>query len=83
MTVYGERNEKYTVLSTSFIDFSICISVSTLILSLWLLRGFSNTETLCSEYKYYCEECRSKQEAHKRLVCMFVLIKHLLATVEC
>lgn len=31
-----------------------------------LLRGFSNTETLCSEYKYYCEECRSKQEAHKR-----------------
>lgn len=32
------------------------------------LRGFSNTETLCSEYKYYCEECRSKQEAHKRLV---------------
>lgn len=30
------------------------------------LRGFSNTETLCSEYKYYCEECRSKQEAHKR-----------------
>lgn len=31
------------------------------------LRGFSNTETLCSEYKYYCEECRSKQEAHKRM----------------
>ncbi|KAM7331586.1 hypothetical protein ACRRTK_008294 [Alexandromys fortis] len=30
-------------------------------------RGFSNTETLCSEYKYYCEECRSKQEAHKRM----------------
>lgn len=29
-------------------------------------RGFSNTETLCSEHKYYCEECRSKQEAHKR-----------------
>uniref|UniRef100_A0A2K6P569 ubiquitinyl hydrolase 1 n=1 Tax=Rhinopithecus roxellana TaxID=61622 RepID=A0A2K6P569_RHIRO len=31
------------------------------------LRGFGNTETLCSEYKYYCEECRSKQEAHKRM----------------
>lgn len=34
----------------------------------FLLRGFSNTETLCSEYKYYCEECRSKQEAHKRYI---------------
>lgn len=30
-------------------------------------RGFSNTETLCSEYKYYCEQCRSKQEAQKRM----------------
>lgn len=29
------------------------------------LRGFSNTETLCSEYKYYCGECHSKEEAHK------------------
>ncbi|KAG8144329.1 hypothetical protein E2320_012855 [Naja naja] len=29
--------------------------------------GFSNTETLCSEYKYYCEQCRSKQEAQKRM----------------
>ncbi|MGH0187992.1 UNVERIFIED_CONTAM: hypothetical protein FKN15_027483 [Acipenser sinensis] len=27
--------------------------------------GFSNTETLCSECKYYCEQCRSKQEAQK------------------
>ncbi len=31
-------------------------------------RGFSNTETLCSECKYYCEQCRSKQEAQKRYV---------------
>ncbi|XP_072914104.1 ubiquitin carboxyl-terminal hydrolase 12 isoform X3 [Hemitrygon akajei] len=31
------------------------------------LVGFSNTETLCSEYKYYCEQCRSKQEAQKRM----------------
>lgn len=43
------------------------------------LRGFSNTETLCSEYKYYCEECRSKQEAHKRSVPRFVLQVGLLA----
>lgn len=35
-----------------------------------IYRGFSNTETLCSEYKYYCEECRSKQEAHKRWACI-------------
>ncbi|KAG5275712.1 hypothetical protein AALO_G00123710 [Alosa alosa] len=31
------------------------------------LRDFSNTETLCSEYKYYCETCCSKQEAQKRM----------------
>lgn len=35
---------------------------------LCIFRGFSNTETLCSEYKYYCEQCRSKQEAQKRYV---------------
>lgn len=34
----------------------------------FLHRGFSKTETLCSEYKYYCEQCRSKQEAQKRWV---------------
>ncbi|KAK1345934.1 hypothetical protein QTO34_008399 [Cnephaeus nilssonii] len=28
---------------------------------------FSNTETLCSEQKYYCETCCSKQEAQKRM----------------
>lgn len=31
-------------------------------------RDFSNMETLCSEYKYYCETCCSKQEAQKRSV---------------
>ncbi|XP_029443609.1 ubiquitin carboxyl-terminal hydrolase 46 isoform X2 [Rhinatrema bivittatum] len=30
-------------------------------------RDFSNTETLCSEQKYYCETCCSKQEAQKRM----------------
>jgi len=30
-------------------------------------RVFSCHETLCSESKYYCEECCSKQEATKRL----------------
>lgn len=28
---------------------------------------FSGSETLSSEYKYYCENCCSKQEATKRL----------------
>ncbi|KAF3825204.1 hypothetical protein GH733_005838 [Mirounga leonina] len=31
------------------------------------MRDFSNTETLCSEQKYYCETCCSKQEAQKRM----------------
>lgn len=32
----------------------------------FIYRDFSNTETLCSEQKYYCETCCSKQEAQKR-----------------
>ncbi|NWU40826.1 UBP12 hydrolase, partial [Hylia prasina] len=47
-----------------FLDLSVDVEQNTSITH--CLRGFSNTETLCSEYKYYCEECRSKQEAHKR-----------------
>ncbi|KAL6083922.1 hypothetical protein STEG23_026583 [Scotinomys teguina] len=48
-----------------FLDLSVDVEQNTSITH--CLRGFSNTETLCSEYKYYCEECRSKQEAHKRI----------------
>ena len=33
---------------------------------------FSTSETLTAEYKYYCEQCCSKQEATKRL-----RVKHL------
>lgn len=47
-----------------FLDLSVDVEQNTSITH--CLRGFSNTETLCSEHKYYCEECRSKQEAHKR-----------------
>lgn len=36
--------------------------------NIFLRRDFSNTETLCSEQKYYCETCCSKQEAQKRCV---------------
>ncbi|XP_043360263.1 ubiquitin carboxyl-terminal hydrolase 12 isoform X6 [Dermochelys coriacea] len=46
-----------------FLDLSVDVEQNTSITH--CLRDFSNTETLCSEYKYYCEECRSKQEAHK------------------
>lgn len=31
------------------------------------LRNFSNIETLSGDQKYYCENCCSKQEAHKRM----------------
>lgn len=31
------------------------------------LQEFSNMEMLCGECKYYCETCRSKQEAEKRM----------------
>ncbi|XP_016367532.1 ubiquitin carboxyl-terminal hydrolase 12-like isoform X1 [Sinocyclocheilus rhinocerous] len=48
-----------------FLDLSVDVEQNTSITH--CLRGFSNTETLCSEYKYYCEQCRSKQEAQKRM----------------
>ncbi|XP_016350671.1 ubiquitin carboxyl-terminal hydrolase 12-like [Sinocyclocheilus anshuiensis] len=48
-----------------FLDLSVDVEQNTSITR--CLRGFSNTETLCSECKYYCEQCRSKQEAQKRM----------------
>ncbi|KTG32151.1 hypothetical protein cypCar_00022489 [Cyprinus carpio] len=47
-----------------FLDLSVDVEQNTSITH--CLRDFSNTETLCSEYKYYCEMCCSKQEAQKR-----------------
>ncbi len=38
-----------------------------LLIILIVNRLFGNSETLCSEYKYHCECCCSKQEATKRL----------------
>nr|XP_034969413.1 ubiquitin carboxyl-terminal hydrolase 46-like isoform X2 [Zootoca vivipara] len=46
-----------------FLDLSVDVEQNTSITH--CLREFSNTETLCSEYKYYCEQCGSKQEAQK------------------
>lgn len=48
-----------------FLDLSVDVNQNTSITN--CLRGFSNTETLCSEHKYYCENCCSKQEAQKRM----------------
>uniref|UniRef100_A0A2K6GWS0 ubiquitinyl hydrolase 1 n=1 Tax=Propithecus coquereli TaxID=379532 RepID=A0A2K6GWS0_PROCO len=45
-----------------FLDLSVYVDQNT---SIYPLRDFSNTETLCSEQKYYCETCCSKQEGKK------------------
>ncbi|XP_036834953.1 ubiquitin carboxyl-terminal hydrolase 46, partial [Oncorhynchus mykiss] len=50
-----------------FLDLSVDVEQNTSITDLHCLWDFSNTETLCSEYKYYCETCCSKQEAQKRM----------------
>ena len=49
-----------------FLDLSVEVEQNTSITH--CLQAFSNTETLCSECKYYCEVCCSKQEAQKRWV---------------
>ncbi|EHB14087.1 Ubiquitin carboxyl-terminal hydrolase 46 [Heterocephalus glaber] len=48
-----------------FLDLSVNVEQNTSIIH--FLRDFSNTETLCSEQKYYCETCCSKQKAQKRM----------------
>lgn len=49
----------------NFLDLSVDIEQNTSLTH--CLRMFSTSETLSTEYKYYCEECCSKQEATKRL----------------
>lgn len=48
-----------------FLDLSVEVEQNTSITH--CLMAFSNTETLCSECKYHCEVCCSKQEAQKRM----------------
>ena len=50
-----------------FLDLSVDIKQYTSITN--CLQCFSNTETIQSENKYYCEVCRCKQEAQKRYIC--------------
>jgi ubiquitin carboxyl-terminal hydrolase 12/46 len=49
----------------SFLDLSVDIQQHSSITS--CLKCFSGTETLCSQYKYFCDTCCSKQEATKRM----------------
>ncbi|EDV24928.1 uncharacterized protein TRIADDRAFT_50293 [Trichoplax adhaerens] len=49
----------------SFLDLSVDVEENTSITS--CLKGFSSTETLRSDQKYYCEQCCGKQEAEKRM----------------
>jgi ubiquitin carboxyl-terminal hydrolase 12/46 len=49
-----------------FLDLSVDVEQNTSITH--CLDVFSNTETLSSEHKYYCENCCSKQEAQKRMI---------------
>ncbi|CAI8046772.1 Ubiquitin carboxyl-terminal hydrolase 46 [Geodia barretti] len=48
-----------------FLDLSVDIEQNTSLTH--CLKTFSSHERLCSESKYYCEQCCSKQEATKRL----------------
>jgi len=50
----------------SFHDLSVDIEQNTSII--YCLKNFSCTETLCTEHKYFCEVCGSKQEAEKRMM---------------
>ncbi|XP_047128161.1 ubiquitin carboxyl-terminal hydrolase 46 isoform X1 [Hydra vulgaris] len=50
----------------SFLDISVDVEQNTSIS--YCLKNFSFTETLCSEQKYFCEVCGSKQEAQKRMM---------------
>ncbi|XP_069487763.1 ubiquitin carboxyl-terminal hydrolase 46 isoform X2 [Ambystoma mexicanum] len=64
---YRRKQTRHPVSSKDedFLDLSVDVEQNTSITH--CLRDFSNTETLCSEHKYYCEICCSKQEAQKRM----------------
>ncbi|KAJ3196812.1 hypothetical protein HDU82_001649 [Entophlyctis luteolus] len=49
----------------AFLDLSVDISQHSSIST--CLRNFSTSETLCAKDKFYCENCKSLQEAEKRM----------------
>ena len=52
-----------------FFDLSIDVEQNTSVTS--CLRNFSSTETLCSDNKFQCDTCSTKQEAHVRMPKIF------------
>jgi len=57
--------ETVTSKDEDFFDLSIDVEQNTSITS--CLKNFSNTETLCSDNKFKCDQCSTYQEAHKRM----------------
>merc|ERR1712210_422442 len=57
--------ETVTSKDEDFFDLSIDVEQNTSVTS--CLRNFSSTETLCSDNKFQCDTCSTKQEAHKRM----------------
>ncbi|KAI8802786.1 hypothetical protein BJ742DRAFT_532129 [Cladochytrium replicatum] len=57
--------ETVTNRDESFLDLSVDIEPNTSITS--CLRSFSGSETLCQRNKFYCEQCRSLQEAQRSM----------------
>merc|ERR1739844_505614 len=57
--------ETVTSKDEDFFDLSIDVEQNTSITS--CLKNFSNTETLCSDNKFKCDQCSTLQEAHKRM----------------
>ena len=66
-----------------FLDLSLDVEQNTSLTN--CLLGFSNTETLCSECKYYCEVCCSKQEAQRRcdviIICLYVTLLQVVTNL--
>ena len=64
VNITGDVLEQVSSKDEDFLDLSLDVEQNTSLTN--CLLGFSNTETLCSECKYYCEVCCSKQEAQRR-----------------
>ncbi|KAJ3411465.1 hypothetical protein HDV05_002154 [Chytridiales sp. JEL 0842] len=57
--------ETVTNKEEAFLDLSVDIDQHTSLST--CLRNFSTSETLCSRNKFFCDKCRSLQEAEKRM----------------
>ena len=71
--------ETVTSKDEDFFDLSIDVEQNTSITS--CLKNFSNTETLCSDNKFKCDQCSTYQEAHVRYASGFVTPPHFFTTL--